>query len=119
MSVLKFNLCGHDNPYLKKEGFIYLPIQVNLNDKDLEIKLTKFFMEYGVNSNSVVTIVAPGLAPLALSIQLVLHGLTGKFPNLQMLIKNKEGLHELGPCKDMQNIRNEVVRARRPEMISI
>lgn len=119
MCILKFNLCGHANPLLTKEGFIDLPIQVDLGDLELETKLVKFFQEQGVKTNSVVTIVAPGLAPLALSVMVVLHGMTGQFPNIQLLIRNRDGLFELGPTKDMHIIRNQVARLNRPAMISI
>ena len=119
MSILKFNLCGHTNPLLTEEGFIDLPIQVDLADTELEVQLVKFFQEKGVKTNSVVTIVAPGLAPLALSVMVVLHGMTGQFPNIQLLIRNRDGLFELGVCKDMHLIRNNVARINRPAMISI
>jgi len=119
MNVLKFNLCGHDNPLLTKEGFKYLPIQADLADVNLEVKLVEFFIKQGVTSNSIVTIVQPGLAPLASSVLVVLHGLTGHFPKIQLVIRQEDGSYKLGALKDMHDIRNKVARSKRPAMIAI
>ena len=111
MASIKLNLSGHDNAALSAEGFTFPgALHVNLADEDLEKKVAKFIVGLGIGSGDYVIAAAPGLAPLALIVQAVIHGLTGQFFAVQLLVRQEDGSFTPGRVVDLQGLRNDTAR---------
>jgi hypothetical protein len=110
------NLSGHDNKYLSL-NYIDLPLHVNLEDVNLHSKLTNLLTQY-VSTDSIVTIVLPGLSPLTTLIIAIIHGLTGQFPNIVPMIRQPDGSFK--PADNpisLQDLRNNISRTSRQNIL--
>lgn len=113
MATIKLNLSGHDNVHLDAAGFKFPgAMHINLADEDLEEKIAKFIVSLGIGSGDYVVCAAPGLAPLALIVQAIVHGLTGQFYALQLMVREADGSFTPGRVIDLQNVRNNAARAK-------
>lgn len=114
MSIKKLNLSGHDNSILDEQGFETHKLHVDLSDPALVEKLQRFLLEdVGITSEDQVIMAAPGLAPLALLVTTIIHGITGQLPTIIPMIRNEEGQFVPGEGLELQNIRNDSVRVKR------
>lgn len=120
MAVVKINLSGHQNDDLTAMGFIFPgAIHCDLSQPDVAQKVAAYVASLGIGSGDTVTIATPGLAPLALMVATVIHGLTGQFPIIQPLIRDAAtGTFTPGPIVDLQSLRNDVARGKhRPDVV--
>jgi hypothetical protein len=97
-------------------GYETHKLHVDLADPNLSDKVRDFIIDLGVNSEDVVHIAPPGLAPLALIVSSVIHGITGQFPYVIMLKRTDEGFIPINPLLDLQEVRNNSVRPNRSDM---
>ena len=113
--MIKLNLSGHQNKSLADQGFVMPAIlHVDLSDPQLFDKLVDFLRsDCGVESDSVVTVALPGLAPLAVFVVTAIHGLTGHFPTIVPLVCSEEGGFSPVNPVPLQVLRNDVARASR------
>ena len=118
MALVKLNLSGHKNALLEEQGFIFPgSLQVDLADAKLPEKVTEFLRPL-VSSEDIVVIAAPGLAPLALIVTAVIHGLTGSFPVIVPPIRGEDGFKP-GAQLSLQEVRNDVARKAREDVYDI
>lgn len=118
MAHIKLNLSGHQNDALEAQGFIFPgALQVDLADEQLPQKVADFLRPY-VGSGDVVTYAPPGLSALAAIVQAALHGLSGSFPQLQILERGEDGFVP-GVKHDLQDFRNNVARAGRDGIVNL
>lgn len=111
MTHLKFNLSGHQNQDLANLGFIFPgAIHCNLADDDVAQKVATFISTLNIGSGDTITIAAPGLSALTLMVCATIHGLTGSFPFLQLLVRQQDGSFVPGSIVDLQSLRNNVAR---------
>jgi small ligand-binding sensory domain FIST len=121
MKEIKLNLSGHFNSGLESLGFTFPgTIQVDLAQDQIELvrKLTTLLKEFGVTTDSVVTIALPGLSGLAMLVVLSCHGLTGQFPLIQPLVKQAD--NSFAPTVEVwnsENLRNNISRTMRDNVI--
>jgi hypothetical protein len=116
---LKLNLSGHPNEKLSEMGYLYLgALHVDLADVDLPNKILDWLKPYLDNADT-VTICPPGLAPLSLIMVTVIHGATGHFPKLMSLVKTEEGFVPNENIIDLQNLRNEIARKERKDVVML
>ncbi|MHA1291125.1 MAG: CRISPR-associated protein Csx15 [Promethearchaeota archaeon] len=59
-------------------------------------------------------VIPPGLSILTSGITAMLHGLGGAFPNQLILVRNNEGIYELGDVFDLQKMRLDYRDFRNP-----
>lgn len=110
MAIVKLNLSGHYNHSLDVLGFDFPGVlHVDLTDEELCQKVAHFLASM-VGSGDTVTVVLPGLAPLAAIVITAIHGLSGQFPSLQPLVRQQDGTFVPGPVTDLQAFRNTVAR---------
>ena len=123
MKEIKLNLSGHFNSGLESLGFTFPgTIQVDLAQDQIELvkKLTSLLKEFGVTTDSVVTIALPGLSGLAILVVLSCHGLTGNFPKIQPLVRQENGSFEPSVTEwDSENLRNNISRTMRDSVIML
>jgi hypothetical protein len=121
MAILKINLSGHQNSVLEAEGYLFPgALQIDLNDEATPVKVAEFIANLGVGSGDVVHLALPGLSPLTYMATVILHGLTGSFPFVQVLVRQPDGQYVKGPLIDGQLLRNDVARgALRQDVIKL
>jgi len=113
MQQIKLNLSGHENQVLKAEGFVDVPSpHVNLNDASMYAKLTEYIEPY-VQGASEVCIVLPKLQEIAVALVIIIHGLTGRFPNVVRLRRDSDGEYRIAFVQNLHALRNNVARTRR------
>ena len=118
MTIIKLNLSGHQNVALEELGFEFPgAMHVDLGDKDLPIKVENF-LKGKFGSEDIVHVALPGLAPLAAIVISIIHGKTGSFPVIQPLVRGESGFSP-GPTLDLQEVRNEVGRRSRRDLVEI
>jgi len=116
MAVVKLNLSGHANEHLDQMEFVFPGVlHVDLNDPGLTTKLTNFLSPL-MNSGDQVVVALPGLSPLAALVLTIIHGLTGSFPTVQPLVRGESGFVP-GPQMDLQDLRNNIARTARKDVI--
>lgn len=119
---MKLNLSGHKNNSLEELGFEFPgTIQMDM-EKSYEENLnsiTRFLVNFGLQSNTTVTIALPGMSILASMTIIALHGITGQFPNIVTLIRNNEGQFVFGEEVDLQTLRNQVCRNNRENVVNL
>jgi len=114
----KLNLSGHENAKLKDLGFEFPGVlHVDLADPETPEKITAFLVKLGITSEDKVIVALPGLAPLAAIVITALHGLTGYFPDVQLMVKSESGFVP-GLTVDLNEVRTNA-RANRPGTISL
>jgi hypothetical protein len=122
MQDIKLNMSGHFNQSLADMGYIFPgTIQVDLsgNPVDIVSKLVTLLQLQGVSTDSVVTVALPGLSGLSMLLITAIHGLTGNFPFVTPLIRQQDGSFTAGETWDVTNLRNEVARTMRADLISL
>jgi hypothetical protein len=112
--MIKLNF-SHPNPVLTEQGFVNHQLHVDLADPELLNKLRDYLLPLVGDGSEPVTIVAPGLAPLAVLVIVTIHGLTGYFPQVVSMVKGENGFIPLPPL-DLQEYRNSCVRPIRDNL---
>jgi len=116
MAVIKLNLSGHVNAELEAMGFTFPGVlHVDLSDPELATKLTAFLSPFMTSGDKVI-VALPGLSPLAALVLTIIHGLTGTFPTVQPLVRGESGFVP-GPQMDLQDLRNNIARTARKDVI--
>lgn len=119
MKHLKLNLSGHRNPALEQAGFLWLGcLQVDLGDPELPQKISSFLAEY-VDSGDRVTVALPGLSALSALIIASILGLSGQLPSIQTILRDEQGEFGLGPVHDLNQLRTQVARRHRSDIIHL
>lgn len=119
---VRINLSGHQNDDLAEQGFTF-PGTIQINpEKGFEenlVAVTSFLKTLGVNSGSNVIVALPGMSLLATMVLVALHGLTGQFPFVAPLVRTAEGKFVCQEQVDLQELRNNVSRANREDVITL
>jgi hypothetical protein len=118
--MIKINLSGHENAALAALGFSFNgALQVDLADPELLGKVVNYLRQVeGLNSgDGQITIVLPGLAPLAAITLAAVHGITGCFPIIQPMVRGANGSFEPGQWWDLQTYRNDIARCSRSNIV--
>ena len=116
--LVKINLSGHPNNYLKRKGFIYpANLEIDLNDEDLFYKIVGFLRKY-IKGGDKVIVALPGLPALAVYIVTAIHGITGTFPSMQMMVGKETG-YEPGKTHPLNDYRNKVARRARKNVVKL
>ena len=120
MSIVKINLSGHENEDLTAKGFTFPgALQVNLGDEDLIPKVFAWLdATIPLNSGDSVWVALPGLPILRDLVQVWVHGRTGQFPVAMHPERMSDGTFIFHECH-LQNLRNTVARASRPNVIQL
>jgi hypothetical protein len=113
----KLNLSGHENAQLAEMGFEFPgSLQVNLSDPQTPQKVADFLVSLGISSEDQILLVLPGLAPLAALVISIIHGLTGTFPVIQLMVKGDSGFVP-GFTVDLNEVRTNARANRRGTII--
>jgi len=114
--TVRLNLSGHPNQALTQQGFVDLPLQVDLTDPALPGRLTQLLANH-IGDDADVVVALPGLAPLAALVLAIVHGLTGSFPRVQTLVRDG-AVWIPGPILDLNQVRTQA-RTTRPGIIAL
>lgn len=121
MAILKVNLSGHQSEELEEQGFIFPgSLQVDPTDPGVDVKVLVWLDEnIPARSGDHIVIAAPGLPILRDLVMAWCHGMTGQFPSTVYAIRQWDGTFSWRSPVDLQALRNECARAKRPGTIKL
>ena len=117
-----FNLSGHRNETLDELGYEF-PGVVQVNPEAPLNETAALYLGWlvtlGITSGDTVTVVLPGMSGLAGIAMAAIHGLTGTFPSVTTMVRQKDGSFKPSIDLDLQAFRNNVARTHRDSIVDL